>query len=188
MTGALRREITLVTRRLRRLPKLTLSRGQGRGPMRAINASVKEGTHPAEKATSWVAEVRGQTGYGSIGMDGELGYEGLHVTLPGDWPRYETISAHAPSGLRPVGEHFRGRKTAAPLKPDEKPTPAALRVFNRFQSYDHHQLVQGNSPPCLAVKVVEGVLQGLRFGQEFRGWRRLLHRLVMPRLPLSDTL
>ncbi|MGO9111522.1 MAG: hypothetical protein ACLP9L_20035, partial [Thermoguttaceae bacterium] len=37
---------------------------------------------------------------------------------------------------------------------------------------------QRNSPPCLAVQVVERVLQGLRFGQEFAAASVICARLA----------
>lgn len=70
--------------------------------MRAINVAAKEAACPVREPASFVAEVRGQTGRGSIGIGGELGYEGLRVTLLSGWPCYETISAHAPSELEIV--------------------------------------------------------------------------------------
>jgi len=48
-----------------------------------------------------------------------------------------------------------------------KPTPAILLVVNRLHAHGYHQVVKRNSPPCLTVQVVEGVLPGLGFGQEF---------------------
>ena len=46
-----------------------------------------------------VACMSGHTGYGSIGLNGSLGYDGLKVTLPPGLSDYRTISAHAPSVL-----------------------------------------------------------------------------------------
>jgi hypothetical protein len=52
-----------------------------------------------ESSVNCLAEVRGKTGYGAIGRDGELGYDSLRVLFPSAWPRCETVSAHAPSVL-----------------------------------------------------------------------------------------
>ncbi len=40
-------------------------------------------------------------------------------------------------------------------------------MLDRLHAHGRHQVVQRDSPPCLAVQVVESVLQGLGFGQKF---------------------
>jgi len=60
--------------------------------------------------------------------------------------------------------------SAAALNGRQRPAkaaPAILLMLDRFDLHGHHQIVERNSPPCLAVQVVERVLQGLGFGQEF---------------------
>ena len=46
-----------------------------------------------------MASMSGQIAYGSIGLEGSLGYDGLKLTLPPRLSNYEAISAHAPSVL-----------------------------------------------------------------------------------------
>ena len=102
MRNRSRRKITLFARRLQRLPRTIQFAGGSRQPLHAIDTSVADAAHPNKDESRWLVEVRGQTGRGSIGMGGKLGYEGLRVTLPAEWPPYGTISAHAPSELEIV--------------------------------------------------------------------------------------
>ena len=86
-------------------------------------------------------------------------------------PRKDVGHRQEPAGAASTPPSPKSRQRRA------KSAPAILLVLQRLHAHGHHQVVQGNSPPCLAVQVVESILQGLRFGQEFAAAGRRLQRV-----------
>jgi len=96
-----------------------------------------------------------------------------------DCARPGGVSPTSPAMAAGRGWRFDGER-AYPLKSGRrptKPTPAILLVLQRLHAHGHLQLLQSNSPPCLAVEVVARGLQGPGLGQEFAAGGRYLNGL-----------